>query len=188
MEIRKNRVLEKLYPALLDNGIVIALVVLAVLFRLLPHPANFAPVGAIALFGGAYLNKRQALWLPLAAMIVSDLFIGLHSTILFTWGSFLMIALLGIAVGKSKTVPNVIYATISGSLLFYFVTNFGVWVATPLYSKTLSGLAQCYIMAIPFLRNTLLSDLVFVGALFGSYELATHLLRARVSISPNIKL
>ncbi len=155
-----------------ENQLVIALVILAVIFRLIPHPANFAPIGAIALFGGVYLKKKQALWLPLIAMIISDLFIGLHSAIAFTWGSFLIIALIGMAISKRKNVGNVVFGTISGSLLFFFITNFGVWAVTPWYTKTWSGLLECYTLAIPFFRNTLLSDLFFVGVLFGAYELS----------------
>jgi hypothetical protein len=155
-----------------ENQLAIFLILLAVGFRLVPHPANFAPIGAVALFGGVYLKKKQALWLPLVAMVASDLIIGMHSTIAFTWGSFVLIALIGMWISQRKNVANVAFGTLGGSLLFYFVTNFGVWAATPLYSKTWSGLMQCYVMAIPFFRNTLLSDVLFVGVLFGAYELA----------------
>lgn len=164
--------IKNLISKISENQIVIGLIMIAILFRLIPHPANFAPIGAIAFFGGVYLKKKQALWLPLAAMVLSDLIIGLHSTILFTWGSFILIALIGMAISKRKNIGNVVFGTISGSLLFFFITNFGAWIATPWYPKTLVGILECYTMAIPFFRNTLISDLFFVGALFGAYELS----------------
>lgn len=173
-KITKNSrlITKNLFKKVTENQIVIFLVVIAVLFRLIPHPANFAPIGAIALFGGVYLKNKQALWLPLMAMVISDLFIGMHSTILFTWGSFMLIASIGTWISKRKNVGNVVFGTLVGSFLFFFITNFGVWVATPLYTKTAQGLLQCYVMAIPFFRNTLVSDLLFVGVLFGAYELS----------------
>lgn len=171
MEVRRVKFLKNIITKITENQIVIALIVLAVILRLLPHPANFAPIGAIALFGGVYLKRNQALWLPLAAMIISDFFIGFHSVIFFTWGSFLLMALLGMWLRKRKNVGNVVATTIIGSLLFYVVTNFGVWAATPLYEKTFQGLVQCYLMAIPFFRNTVASDIFYVTMFFGAYEL-----------------
>jgi len=174
METQKNRALGWFVRFVTENWIVIFLIVAAVLLRLMPHPANFAPIGAIALFGGVYLKKNQALWLPLIAMIISDLFIGLHSTIFFTWGSFLLIAVLGMSIRKNRSIGNIFGATVLGSVIFFVVTNFGVWVATPLYAKSVQGLIDCYVMAIPFFRNTLLSDLFYVTAFFGAYELAKY--------------
>lgn len=174
MEIRRTQIIKKTIAKISENQIVIILVLVAVFFRLIPHPANFAPIGAIALFGGVYLKNKQAMWLPLAAMIVSDLIIGLHSTIFFTWGSFLFIAAIGIYLKSRKNIKNVVLGTLLGSLVFYFVTNFGVWAVTPLYAKTTQGLIQCYLMAVPFFRNTLVSDIIYVAVLFGAYELARN--------------
>jgi len=173
MEIRKDRILGS--HATSKNIFAIFLILIAVFLRLLPHPANFAPIGAIALFGGVYLSKKQALTLPIVAMIISDLIIGLHSVIAFTWGSFLLIALLGIYIAKNKNAVNIVFGTLLGSFIFFFVTNFGVWVVTPMYTKNIQGLLNCYVMAIPFFRNTLLSDFVFVGILFGAYEVVRYI-------------
>ncbi|MDD3480605.1 MAG: hypothetical protein PHW75_00025 [Patescibacteria group bacterium] len=175
MDVTRN-----IFKKITEHQIAIFLIVIAVLLRILPHPANFAPIGAIALFGGVYLKRKEALWLPLAAMMVSDALIGMHSTIAFTWGSFLLIALIGTSISKKKNVTNVVFGTLAGSFLFFFITNFGVFVATPLYTKTIHGLLECYVMAIPFFRNTLLSDLFFVGVLFGAYELAKAIITKRV--------
>lgn len=162
----------------IENETILAfsLIVVAILFRLMPHPANFAPVAAVSLFAGAKLNKKYAIWIPLLIMIVSDIFLGLHSTIAFTWGSFALIGLLGLWLKGRENIGNILVGALTGSLLFYFVTNFGVWAATPLYAKTLNGLVSCYVMAIPFFRNTLMSDLFFAGVLFGTYELAKSFL------------
>ena len=142
-----------------------------VLLRLLPHPPNFTPVAALALFGGAYLDKRQALTIPLAIMVLSDLWIGLHGLIWWTWGSFLLIGVLGLRLKKHRKVSDFVGTTLIGSALFFIITNFGVWISTSWYPHTLNGLSACYLAAIPFFKNTLLGDLFHVGLFFGAYEL-----------------
>lgn len=148
-------------------------IIFGVLLRLLPHIPNFTPIAAIALFGGTYLSRRTALFVPLLIMAISDLFLGLHPLMLFTWGSFLLTGIIGLWLKNHKTVPNTLGAAISSSLLFFIVTNFGVWaLPNSWYPHTWQGLINCYIMAIPFFKNTLLGDLFYVGVLFGLYELA----------------
>ncbi|OGH17997.1 MAG: hypothetical protein A3F31_02620 [Candidatus Levybacteria bacterium RIFCSPHIGHO2_12_FULL_38_12] len=148
----------------------ISIILFAVLLRLLPHPPNFAPIAGMALFGGVYLNKKYALIVPLLAMFVSDLFIGFHSTILFVYGSFLLTGLIGLWIRQHKSIQNVILGTLASSVLFFIITNFGVWLVGSLYPKTLQGLVQCYVYALPFFRNTILGDLFYTGVFFGSYE------------------
>ena len=166
MDVRLKSVLMKID----ENAIAIALVVLAITTRLLPHPENFAAVGAVALFSGTYLNKKYALWLPLVIMVISDLIIGFHNLIFFTWGSFILMGCIGLWIRKYKNVPNVVFGTITGSLAFFFITNFAVWAFTPFYAKTVQGLTQCFVMALPFFRNSILGDVFYVGVLFGAYE------------------
>lgn len=149
---------------------------IATLLRLLPHPANIAPIGALALFGGAYLNKKYAIVVPLLAMFLSDIVLGFHDTILFVYGSFVIAGFIGIWLRNHMSFQTIIAATLASSLLFYLITNFGVWVVGSLYPKTVSGLLESYINAIPFLRNTLLGDLFYVGVIFGSYEAAVRLI------------
>ncbi len=177
----KEKVQKVLNGDYYQNALALGLIALAVVLRLLPHPANFAPVGAIALFGGAYLGRRQAIYLPVLIMVISDVFLGLHSTIMFTWGSYLLIALLGTKIRERVTAPRVAIGAVGSALLFYFVTNFGVWAVTPLYTKTFSGLLDCYVMALPFFRATLLSDLAFASLLFGAYESAKLLFKKSVA-------
>lgn len=161
------------------NGIYILLAVglitFAVFGRLLPHEPNFAPVAAVAIFGGVILPRRLALSVPLLAMIISDLFIGLHSLFLLTWVSFAVIALLGNYVVKAVKPSVVVGASLGASVFFYLVSNFGVWLEGRMYSMTFSGLLDCYYQAIPFFRNTLLGDMVFTTLLFGAYALVSSL-------------
>lgn len=182
MAVKESNAIEKvnyLYQWVSENNIAVLLVALGVAARFLPHPANFAPIGAIALFSGTYLVKRYMIALPLAIMVVTDFFLGLHNVILFTWGSFIAIALIGYWLRERKNVLNITVATLCGSFLFFFVTNFGVWLMTPLYAKNLHGLVECYIMAVPFFRNTIAGDIVFTGVLFGAYEAAKLMLSKR---------
>ncbi|MBI3335242.1 MAG: hypothetical protein HY001_01975 [Candidatus Portnoybacteria bacterium] len=144
--------------------------------RLLPHPPNFAPIGALALFGGIYLPRRLALVIPLGAMILSDLIIGFYSLpiMLSVYGSFALMNLIGLWVRGRKRFSTVLGGTLCGSTLFFLITNAAVWAFSGIYPFTLSGLAQSYIMAIPFFRSTVLGDLFYVGLLMGSYEYITY--------------
>lgn len=156
--------------------LVVLLVMLAVWSRLLPHPANFAPIAAAGIFSAALLPRRWALSVPLISMVASDLVIGLHSTVLFTWGAYLLITLMAAAIfSKKLTAWRALGVTLAGSVLFFIITNFGVWLDGRLYPRTLAGLWQCYVMATPFFRNTLLGDLFYTGALFGLYAFGKRL-------------
>ena len=159
----------------LNIAIVVALIALGALLRVLPHPANFAPVAAIAIFGGAMLPRRYGILAPLAAMVVSDVVIGFHNLIPVTWGSYVLIALVSGIWMKKRTLTRGITLTLSASIFFYVVTNFAVWVTSGMYAHTLSGLMSCYIMALPFFRNTLLSDMLFTASLFGLYWVANYM-------------
>lgn len=144
------------------------------LMRLLPHAPNFAPIAAMALFGGTYLNKKYAIILPLAAMLVSDLFIGFHDTMIYVYGAFVLTGFMGIYLRKHKNFKNVIGASLFSSILFFLITNFGVW-AQGMYARDITGLWQSYVMGLPFFRSTLLGDLFYVGVFFGTYEIAVML-------------
>jgi hypothetical protein len=149
--------------------IAIILVVLAVALRLLPHPANFAPIAAVAIFGGAILPRRYALSVPLAAIIVSDLVIGLHSLVLVTWSCFALIALASHQWLKRPTFLRGLALVLSSSIFFFTVSNLAVWLWSGMYAHSLAGLARCFELALPFFRNTALSDIVYSAALFGLY-------------------
>jgi hypothetical protein len=147
-----------------------SMIVLAALSRLMPHPWNFTPIAAIALLGGAqFENSRHAFMVPFAALILSDVVLGFHSTMLFVYPAFGVIILLGTALKNNRNVSSVFFTTVGSSLLFFFITNFGSWVFDPFYTKDFSGLVSSYVRGLPFLRHTFLGDLFYVGILFGSF-------------------
>ena len=150
------------------------ILILGIALRIIPHTPNFSPLIAIALFSGVYLNKRYNLWLPLLLIILSDLIIGLHQVILFTWGAIFLITLLGIFLRKYKNTLTVIFSSILGAFAFFIITNFGVWILG-WYPQNLTGLIGCYIMALPFFRITLMSTIFYVTCFFGIYELLAFL-------------
>jgi hypothetical protein len=148
-----------------------AIIALAALARLVPHPPNFTPVGAMALFGGACLaDRRLALLLPLATLFLSDLFLGLHVLIPVVYGSFAINVLLGRWLRSRRTFASTAAVTLAGSVQFFVVTNFACWLLW--YPHTVEGLVTCYVAAIPFFQNTLLGDAVFATALFGGLAVA----------------
>ena len=141
--------------------------------RLIPHAPNFTPIAAIALFGGAqFADKRLAFFVPLAAMLLSDLVLGFHSGMTFVYGSFALIVCLGLGLRSRRAPLSIAGAALTASLLFFAVTNFGVWAAGMWYPRTFAGLVACYAAAVPFLQNTLAGDLFFTAVLFGGFALA----------------
>ncbi len=161
--------------------IFLILIALGVTLRLLPHPWNFTPIVAITLFSGVYLGKKYAFSVPILAMLFSDIFLGFYEwkLMLSVYGSFALISLIGLIIKKRKSMGIVLLGSFSASILFFLITNFSVWAFAPWYAKTFSGLVQCYIMAIPFFKNTLLGDLFYVTVFFGVYEIAKVWIRKR---------
>jgi len=155
--------------------VAVALIIIAVSLRVLPHPDNFAPITAIAIFGGAVLAFRYAIWVPLLAMIVSDAIIGFHSLVLVTWGCYLLVALAAHRGLAKLSMLKVTTITISASLFFFLVTNLAVWAEGRLYARTWSGLVECYTLALPFFRNTLLGDVFYTAAIFSAYLAALYM-------------
>jgi hypothetical protein len=163
--------------------IALSLVIIGVVMRLLPHPANVAPVGAIALFGGATLSKRIGWWLPVIIMAISDCFLGFYSSILFTWFAFLLVGLLGLSLKHWHSWVRVPFGALAGSSIFFLVSNLGVWLVGGLYPHTLAGLWQCYTLAIPFFRATIIGDLLYATVFFSAYSIATRPLFAKANNS-----
>jgi hypothetical protein len=164
---------------LVKLSIAAALILFVVMARLAPHPANFAPVAAVALFGGAILPRKWAILAPVAAMIVSDLVIGLHPLILFTWGSFAFIAFASSKWLSNVTPIKVGLSSVGASVLFYLVTNFGVWTQGLMYPMNFGGLVHCYVNALPFFRGTLTGDLFYSGVLFSAYAFVAYAVRQK---------
>lgn len=149
--------------------LIAGIILLAVLSRLLPHPPNIAPITAIALFGTASLSGFIGIVIPLFIMFLSDLFLGFHKTIPFVYGSFFLISVLGLMLRNHASFKRVTFITTISSLLFFFITNFGVWLTSSMYPHTVQGLTQAYLMGIPFLRNTLAGDFFYTYSLFYGY-------------------
>jgi hypothetical protein len=154
-------------------------ILIGTITRVIPHPANFAPIAAMALFGGVYMGKKQAFVLPILAMILSDLLIGFDSLPMrgVIYGTFLATVLVGLWLKEHKNTKNVILASLFSSILFFVVTNFAVWAFGGMYAKNLLGLSESYVMAIPFFRNTILGDLFYSGVFFGGYEFVKNLIK-----------
>ena len=169
---------------IIEFSIALLLISIGVSLRLLPHPPNFAPIAAIALFGGVYFSRKIALILPIVAMAISDIFIGDYEPKLMAsvYGSFLLCVVLGFWLKKHKKWYTVGGSVLSCSVLFFLITNFAVWDFTPWYAKTISGLIQCYLMALPFFKNTLLGDLFYVTIFFGAYEIVEVWIKRRFGI------
>ncbi|MGQ0550658.1 MAG: DUF6580 family putative transport protein [Armatimonadota bacterium] len=159
--------------------VLIGVILAAAASRVIPHPPNVTPIAAMALFGGAqFADRRLAFLVPLSAMFLSDLVIGLHQLLPIIYACFALIVCLGFWVRPRKSVFRIAGATLAGSVLFFIVTNFGVWAMGSLYPKTLEGLVASYVAAIPFFRNTLLGDALYSAALFGGFALVESVVAA----------
>jgi len=159
----------------------LGIILSAAAMRLVPHPPNVTPIGAMALFAGAYFAaKRTALLVPLAAMYLSDLALGFfvydfgwfHQFMLFVYAGFVATVCLGLLIRHRITPLTVGGAALTSSVLFFVLTNFGVWLVSDLYPRTAAGLVGCYVAAIPFFRNTLAGNAFYTLVLFGGFALA----------------
>lgn len=155
----------------------VLLILFAAFSRLLPHPENFAPVAAAAIFAGLYMNKKYAIIVPIAATFLSDMFLGLYPYVLWVYGTYILIALLNIGIrGRYESFAGIKKAgllygtTLVSSVIFFLVTNFGVWVSGLYYEMSLKGLLTSYAAAIPFFRTSLLADVVYITLMAGVYE------------------
>src|SRR5210317_538286 len=147
-----------------EMKVVFGLVVLALLTRLLPHPPNFAPITSIALFTGYHFtNKRWALFLPLACMFLSDLYLGIHTLMPVIYSAFAFISYLGF---KAKSLSFT--AVLGASTSFFILSNLGVWYFY--YPLTWAGLTSCFVLAIPFFINSLAGDLFYTSVLQFSFK------------------
>ncbi len=147
-----------------NENFLIGFVLLAVWFRLIPHPPNVAPITALALFSGAsFRNKWFSLVFPLIAMVLSDIVLGFSSISLWVYSAFILITMFSWITKEFKWTSVLI-----SSLIFFIVSNFGVWILS--YPHTIEGLITCYTMAIPFFGYSILGDMAWSLILFGLYE------------------
>ena len=159
-----------------------ALIFVSALTRVIPHPPNFSPIEAVALFGGAYFAKRHwALLVPLLAMFASDLVLGLakgglywdyfsSAGYLLVYAAIALSTVLGFGLRGKVGAGSVLAYSLAGSLLFFVVTNFGAWLSDPFYPKTAAGLVAAYVAGVPFFQWTVLGTLFYAALLFGGFE------------------
>lgn len=134
---------------------------LLILSRLIPHPPNFSPLIAGAVFLPFMFNdKKIVILLPLVCLFFSDLIIGFHNVMLWTYGAFLIIGLTVIYFSKLN-LKTLIGLSLSGPIFFYLITNFGVWISSTTYTKDIHGILECYFLALPFFVNSIVSTLIF---------------------------
>lgn len=162
------------------------LIVAAAFTRLFPHYPNFTAMGAMAVFGGSVLkDKKLAFLLPLGALLLSDVCLQLFTTTkgfygtsqFFVYAAFLVITAVATSM-KKRSVANIALAAVWSGAIFFIISNFGVWLSSDYYPKTLAGLGACYWTAIPFYKNELfgnfilnsiMSNLFYSAILFGAY-------------------
>lgn len=158
--------------ALSKNFVAFFLLAFAVLSRLIPFLPNFSPILAISLFAGVYFSNRWvAFLLPVAIMLVSDLFIGFHELVPVVYGLFVLFAFVGTYLKERLNVISLAATGLIGSFTFFMVTNFFLWLTSGMYPLDGSGLITCYLAAIPFFHYSLLGDAVYIPLLFGSFYL-----------------
>jgi len=151
----------------------ISAILAAAALRLLPHPPNFTPIGAMALFSGAYLGRRGAIALvaPLAALFLSDLVLGFYHGMATVYFSTALVVLIGWLALRKKSPLRIAGAAVASSILFFVLTNFGMWLSSGFYPLTLAGLEACYVAAIPFFQNTVAGVLIFSAILFVGFAM-----------------
>ena len=166
---------------------IISLILFASFSRIIPHMPNFTPIGAIALFGGAYLkNRYHAFLIPMISLWLSDLilnnfifsfyseFTWFYPGFLWQYASFILIIVIGYLFLKKLNFKNIFITTIFSSLVFFIITNFGVWISGSMYTLDFQGLISCYIMALPFFKGTLLGFMCYSTLLFGVLEFSKY--------------
>lgn len=154
---------------------VVSAIVIAVVMRLLPHLPNFTPIAAIAIFGGAYINRKAlAFILPIVMMFISDLIIGFHTTMIAVYAGMAIAALFGIMMRNKVKAGNVVLASLASSVVFFLITNFAAWYTGLMpYTRDFSGIMQAYIAGIPFFNTAVLGDLFYSTVIFGSFAFAS---------------
>lgn len=157
----------------MKNAPIYLLLLLAITSRFLPHPANFTAVGAIALFSGLYLSKKEAYILPLATMVLSDIFIGFYKPAIMAsvYLGFIITIFIGQTIKNKISLFKVFTSVIIASFSFFIITNAAVWLFGTMYPHDIYGLMTSYYMALPFWKNQIIGDLFYTGILVGGYEM-----------------
>mgnify|MGYP001559821266 FL=1 len=170
--------------------IALSFILLGVVFRIIPHIPNFTPIAAMALFGGVYFSKKTAFVLPVSAMFISDIFLGFYDLKIMAavYLSFIFCVVLGFWLKKNKKWHTILGSSLLTAFIFFFITNFAVFAFTPWYAKTFSGFLQCYLMALPFFKNSLMGDIFYTAVFFGAYELSWVLIDKKFKVRQKTSL
>ena len=148
----------------------IGVIIILAMFRLVPHPPNAVPIAAMALFAGAFFSNRLLAYLiPVAAMVLSDLILGLHSTVWYVYAGVAITVLIGSEL-KQFSILRVGIAAVIASILFFLITNFGAWLHHDMYPQNYNGLLQAFVAGIPFFRNSLIANLIFTYLVFYGFS------------------
>ena len=154
------------------------LILILVFSRLIPHPPNFTPIIATAILGSYFFdNLTKSIFVILISMLISDFFIGFHSNMFFVYFAMLLIIILHFSLSIKLNYKNLLVYGFIASFIFYLTSNFGVWLMGNMYAKNLSGLIQCYILAIPFFKNTLISTFIYMYPVFFFYNSVNRYLK-----------
>jgi hypothetical protein len=155
--------------------VILAMITFAAVVRMVPHPWNFTPVGAMALFSGAVVKDRRLAFLfPLLALLVGDLFVGFHKLMPIVYASFLANVALGYWIRNRRSLWRISGITLLGAIQFFLVTNFAVWAFLGSYPRTFPGLVACYVSGLPLFWNTLAGDAFYAAVFFGGLAIAEH--------------
>jgi hypothetical protein len=161
---------------LLRTGIAFAMILLAAVLRMVPHPWNLTPIGAMALFSGSMFRRPWiAFLLPLAGLFAGDVFAGFHKLMIVVYASFAVSVAIGRWLSENRTVVRIGGAVFVGALQFFAITNFAVWAVGGFYPKTAAGLAACFAAGVPYFWNTLAGDALYAGIFFGGFALAERI-------------
>jgi hypothetical protein len=170
---------------LLRGAVIVTLITLSAVLRIVPHPWNLTPVGAMALFSGAmFRNRWTAFLLPLASLFAGDVFVGFHKLMLIVYASFAISVAIGRWLCENRSLARIGGAVFLGAAQFFVITNFAMWALGGFYPKTAAGLATCFMAGVPFFWNTLAGDALYAGILFGGFALAEKMLPA-LRLSPD---
>jgi hypothetical protein len=149
-----------------------AILIVGFLSRVIPHAWDFTPVLALSLFAGAHLSGKRKYLVPLALMLLTDVVLGFYPSFLMTWAGVLASVAIGTILRRNDAWHRVAGCSLGAAMVFFIISNFGVWVTD--YPKTWVGLADCYVMALPFFRNSLISTLIYSHVLIGGYAWMTR--------------
>ncbi|MBI5728326.1 MAG: hypothetical protein HY984_01065 [Candidatus Magasanikbacteria bacterium] len=161
-----------------SHSLTAMLILLGAVSRLLPHPPNVVPIGALAIFGGLYLPRPWSAIVPFLSMFLSDVIIGFYDwrIMAVVYACFLCGVFIGEKMKNNKKIPVLLGGATLSALIFFLATNAAVWVFGSLYPHTFSGLFQSYAMAIPFFRNSLIGDIFYMSILIAVVEISAKFL------------